>query len=90
VREKAHRTTYPGLVIENKARKPDGGGSQEGRDCREQSPLQVRNLEKILGDGLSLDIVFRVISLADPSQGMDGIGVAQVPLERLEHVSSTW
>ena len=64
--------------------KPDGSSSQERGWCGEQSPLQAQNLKKILGGGPSLDVVF--ISLADPSQEMDGVGVAQVSLKRLEYI----
>ena len=65
--------------------KPNGSSSQERGWCGEQSPLQARIFERILGDGPSLDVVF--ICLADPSQEMDGVGVAQVPLKHLEYVS---
>ena len=54
------------------------------REGGAESSLHSKH-EKILGGGPSLDVVF--ISLADPSQEMDGVGVAQVPLKRLEHVS---
>ena len=48
------------------------------------SPLQIHNLNQILGDGPSLDVV--PVSLAEPSQKVDWVGVAQVPLKHLEHV----
>ena len=53
------------------------------REGGAESSLHSKH-KKILGGGPSLDIVF--ISLADPSQEMDGVGVAQVPLKHLEHV----
>ena len=65
--------------------KPNGSSSQERGWCGEQSPLQARIFERILGDGPSLNVVF--ICLADPSQEMDGIGIAEFRLERLEYVS---
>ena len=76
--------TYPGLVIKNKMHLPYHSGSQKRRGCREKSPLQTCNLDQILGDSPSLDII--PIGLAEPSQKVDWVGVAQVPLKCLEHV----
>ena len=77
--------TYPGLVIKNKTCEPNCNSSQKRRGCGEKSPLQTCDLDQILGDGPSLDII--PISLAEPSQKVDWVRVAQVPLEHLEHVS---
>ena len=77
--------TYPGLVIKNKMRKQNHSSGQKRWGCKEKSPLQTRNLNQILGDGPSLDVI--PIGIAEPLQKVDWVGVAQVPLKLLEHIS---
>ena len=77
--------TYPSLAIKSKMCEPNRSGSEKRRRCGEKSPLQAHSLDQILGNVPSLDVVS--ISLADPAQEMDGVGVTQIPVECLEHVS---
>lgn len=77
--------TYPVPIIENKMHEPNCSGSQKSRGYGEKSPFQAHNLNWVLGDGPSPDII--LVGLAGPLQEVDGIGVAQIPLKGLEHVS---
>ena len=78
------RTLVDDVPRSHKVHEPDGSSHQEIVRCIKQSPLQAQKFEKVLANGLGLDIIS--ISLTDPSQEMDGVGVAQVPLECLEHI----
>ena len=77
--------TYLSLAIKSKMREPNHSGSEKRRGCGEKSPLQAHSLNQILGNGPSLDVIS--VSLADPAQEMDGVGVTQIPIECLEHIS---
>ena len=76
---------YLSLTIKSKTREPNRSGSKKRRRCGEKSPLQAHSLNQILGNGPSLDVVS--VGLADPAQEMDRVGVTQIPIECLEHIS---
>ena len=76
---------YPSLAIKSKMCEPYRSGSKKRRGCGEKSPLQAHSLNQILGNGPSLDVVS--VGLADPAQEMDRVGVTQIPIECLEHIS---
>ena len=43
------------------------------------------NLQQVLADCANLNVV--VVRLADAPEEMNGVGIAQVPVNRLEHIA---
>ena len=77
--------THPVREPENDTRQPDGRGSEQRRRRSDETPLETFDLEQVLANRAHLNVV--VVSLADASQEVDGVRVAEVPVDGLQDVT---
>ena len=77
--------TYPFGEAYDYAREPNRCRSEQGRRRSDETPFETLNLQQVLPNRANLDVVF--VRLADAAKEVDGVGVAEIPVDRLQDVT---